>query len=317
MILSKAKSGSSAWQSHFWQCGTLQLETRSSPHDASGSNLGFDWAASFQRNCSAHGCLFHPSWLLWSHYFWWTFEAAGGVLSVMSQPPNQSCHTLQRVDLARPFLVSPAIKTELKTASEWPCPKRKAAARGNPIFGSVEPCNSRHEALRMMQVDQSWALIEHQAFNATGENHFWESKKLMCLRPENEIAAVTFFAKTSTALTNRSALASPTEWQDPGEHRCWFKVSSPPAGCRSLPKHHVVWNCLGVVGSEMYIDFCGFVLCWYFLFVCFVLVGLLLVGVCFLVWFIGGDFITAFWPVTVHFWWPCVCANYSCSRKCI
>ena len=44
---------------------------------------------------------------------------------------------------------------------------------------------------------------------------------------ENEIAAVTFFAKTSTALTNRSAFASPTEWQDPGEHRCWFNVSSP------------------------------------------------------------------------------------------
>ena len=104
------------------------------------------------------------------------------------------------MDLARPFLVSPAIKLELKTPSEWPCPKRKAAAaRGNPIFGSVEPCNSRHEALRMMQVDQSWALIEQQAFNATGENHFLESKKLMCLRPETEIAAVTFFAKTSTA----------------------------------------------------------------------------------------------------------------------
>jgi hypothetical protein len=33
-------------------------------------------------------------------------------------------------------------------------------------------------------------------------------------------------------------------------------------------------------------------------FACFVLVGLLLVGV----WFLfGGDFITAFWPVTVHF----------------
>ena len=45
--------------------------------------------------------------------FWWTFEAAGGVLSVMSQSQNQGCHTLQRVDLARPFLVSPAIKIEI------------------------------------------------------------------------------------------------------------------------------------------------------------------------------------------------------------
>jgi len=43
--------------------------------------------------------------------------------------------------------------------------------------------------------------------------------------------------------------------------------------------------------------FRGFVLCWCF-FVCFVLVGLVLVGV----WlFFGGDFIAAFWPVTVHF----------------
>ena len=58
-------------------------------------------------------------------------------------------------------------------------------------------------------------------------NHFLESKKLMCLRPENEIAAVTFFAKTSTAFNKPQCFSSPTEWQDPGEHRCWFKVSSP------------------------------------------------------------------------------------------
>ena len=75
------------------------------------------------------------------HGFWRTFEAAGCVPSVMSQPQKQDCHTLQRVDLARPFLVSSAIKIELKTASKWPCPKRKAVARGNPIFGSVEPCD--------------------------------------------------------------------------------------------------------------------------------------------------------------------------------
>ena len=39
----------------------------------------------------------------------------------------------------------------------------------------------------------------------------------MCFTaPENEIAAVTFFAKTSTALTNRSAFASPTNGRIPG-----------------------------------------------------------------------------------------------------
>ena len=87
---------------------------------------------------SARGCLCHPSCLLWFHGFWRTFEAAGCVPSVMSQPQKQDCHTLQRVDLARPFLVSPAIKIEIENSLEM-APKRKA--RGNPIFGSVEPCD--------------------------------------------------------------------------------------------------------------------------------------------------------------------------------
>ena len=79
------------------------------------------------------------------------------------------------------------LKKRLKTASEWPRPKRKVVARGNPIFGSVEPCelletrSSSHDAI--WQVDQSWILFEQQAFNATGEeDHFLESKKPMCLR---------------------------------------------------------------------------------------------------------------------------------------
>ena len=59
---------------------------------------------------------------------------------------------------------------------------------------------SRHEALRMTQVDQSWVLFEQPAFNATGKDHFLESKKLLRYGPENEIAAVTFFTKTSTAV---------------------------------------------------------------------------------------------------------------------
>jgi len=44
------------------------------------------------------------------------------------------------VDLARPFLVLPAGKIEIENSLEWPCPKRKAVARGNFVFGSVEPC---------------------------------------------------------------------------------------------------------------------------------------------------------------------------------
>ena len=53
-----------------------------------------------------------------------------------------------------------------------------------------------------------------------GRTTSWSPKSYCVYGPENEIAAVTFFTKTSTALTNRSAFASPTEWQDPGEHRC-------------------------------------------------------------------------------------------------
>ena len=71
-----------------------------------------------------------------------------------------------------------------------------------------------------MQVNQSWVLFKQRAFNATGEDHFLESKKPMCLRPENEIAAVTFFAKNGAALTKSNAFASVTEWQDSGEHGC-------------------------------------------------------------------------------------------------
>ena len=37
---------------------------------------------------------------------------------------------------------------------------------------------------------------------------------------ENEIAAVTFFAKNGAALRKSNILASVTEWQDSGEHGC-------------------------------------------------------------------------------------------------
>ena len=63
------------------------------------------WTPKVVLPSSAHGCLCHPSWVLWSHYFWWAFEAAGGVLSFMSQPEKQGCHTLERVDLWK-FLTS-------------------------------------------------------------------------------------------------------------------------------------------------------------------------------------------------------------------
>ena len=85
---------------------------------------------------------------------------------------------------------------------------------------------SRHKALRMTQVDQRFVWAP--SFHATGEDHFLESKKLMCLRSRKWDFCTAFFAKTRTALTNCSALASPTA------HLCqstmlfgivgWYKV---------------------------------------------------------------------------------------------
>ena len=121
------------------------LETRSSLHYASKAKLGFVQAASFQRNSSARGCLCHPSCLLWFHGFWRTFEAAGCVPSVMSQPQKQDCHTLQRVDLARPFLVSPAIKIEIENSLEMALSKAKSGSAWQSHFwqcGTLRPARN-------------------------------------------------------------------------------------------------------------------------------------------------------------------------------
>jgi len=57
-----------------------------------------------------------------------------------------------------------------------------------------------------------------QAFNATLGRTILGVQEANVSRPENEIAAVTFFAKIGAALTNSSAFASATERQDPEEH---------------------------------------------------------------------------------------------------
>ena len=94
---------------------------------------------------SARGCLCHPSCLLWFHGFWRTFEAAGCVPSVMSQPRKQDCHTLQRVDLARPFLVSPATKIEIENSLEMALSKAKSGSAWQSHFwqcGTLRPARN-------------------------------------------------------------------------------------------------------------------------------------------------------------------------------
>ena len=93
---------------------------------------------------SARGCLCHPSCLLWFHGFWRTFEVAGCVPSVMSQPLKQDCHTLPRVDLARPFLVSPAIKIEIENSLEMALSKATSGAWQSHFWqcGTLRPARN-------------------------------------------------------------------------------------------------------------------------------------------------------------------------------
>ena len=43
---------------------------------------------------------------------------------------------------------------------------------------------SKHEALYITQINQSWVLFKQQAFNATGEDRLWESKFYIPFQPQ-------------------------------------------------------------------------------------------------------------------------------------
>ena len=85
---------------------------------------------------------------------------------------------------------------------------------------------SRHKALRMTQVDQRFVWAP--SFHATGEDHFLESKKLMCLRSRKWDFCTAFFCQNSHGFNKL---------------QCFGK-----SNCPSLPKHHVVWNCRMIQG---------------------------------------------------------------------
>ena len=88
----------------------------------------------------------------------------------------KDCHTLQRVDLARPFLVSPAIKIEIENSLEMALSKAKSGSAWQSHFWQCGTC-SKHEALYITQVNQSWVLFKQQAFNATEGAPFAGSRK--------------------------------------------------------------------------------------------------------------------------------------------
>ena len=56
--------------------------------------------------------------------------------------------------------------------------------------------------------------------NYWGGPSSWSPKSQCVYVPENEIAALTFFAKNGAALPKSNTFASVTEWQDSGEHGC-------------------------------------------------------------------------------------------------
>ena len=91
-------------------------------------------------------------------------------------------------------------------------------ARNAPsCFKSSPETMKPQKAGRMTQTSTCW----------TGEDHFLESKKPMCLRPRKWDCCSDLFCEKWRSFKKSNSLASVTEWQDSGEHGCWLKVSSP------------------------------------------------------------------------------------------
>ena len=61
----------------------------------------------------------------------------------------------------------------------------------------------------------------------TGEDHFLEPKKPVCLRPRKWDCCSDLFCEKWRSINKSNTSASVTEWQDSGEHGSWLKVSSP------------------------------------------------------------------------------------------
>ena len=91
--------------------------------------------------------------------------------------------------------------------------------------GTLRP--ARNTKLLHYASKSKLGFVQAASFNATGEDHFLESKKPMCLRPRKWDCCSDLFAKNGAALPKSNTFASVTEWQDSGEHGCWLKVSSP------------------------------------------------------------------------------------------
>ena len=131
-----------------------------------------------QRRSSPVQHVCHPSCLLWFHGFCQTFQAAGCVQSVKEGQSSQSwtCSIFSM----------PRILIQALTGQNRLSLKR--------LF--LETRSSLHYASKAKLV-----LFKQQAFNATGEDHFLDSKKPMCLRPRKwDCCSDLFFAKNGGSL---------------------------------------------------------------------------------------------------------------------
>ena len=71
-----------------------------------------------------------------------------------------------------------------------------------------------------IQQKEEEQIIANKDQDVLGRTTSWSPKSQCVYGPENEIAAVTFFAKNGVALLKSNTFASVTEWQDSGEHGC-------------------------------------------------------------------------------------------------
>ena len=148
--------------------------------------------------------------------------------------------------------------------------------------GTLRP--ARNTKLLHYASKSKLGFVQAARFNATGEDHFLESKKPMCLRPRKWDCCSDLFAKNGAALPKSNTFASVTEWRIPG---------NTVADWRSLARLHVASLCqstmlFGIVWvllSQAFATWRGEVLiplrqCWRMLFLCLRLRSFVLVSWC-------------------------------------
>ena len=83
---------------------------------------------------SAHRCLSFLPFFFGLIVSGELLKQLGTFRALCRNPKKQGCHTLQRVDLARPFLVSPAIESAIENSLEMALTKAKSGSTWQSYF---------------------------------------------------------------------------------------------------------------------------------------------------------------------------------------